>query len=294
MDAFPAFIPLRGARVAVAGRGEGAEAKARLLAGSPAEVVRLTDARALDAAAYADVRLAFVADADADFAGGAAAAARAAGALVNVTDRPELCDFTSPAIVDRGRVVVGVGTDGAAPVLATLLRQQIEALLPAGTGAVAEAFDVLRAEVRQALPDIAARRAVLREVLLAELAADDPDGAAGRLRAALARGAPGGGRIQFVPGQGPADRLSLAAARALAFADRVVVEPGVDPAVVALARRDAPLSEASAVDPHAAAREAAEGARIVWLFGHSLPAEAVAAAQAAGVAVERFALAADG
>src|SRR5262245_3514279 len=57
---------------------------------------------------------------------------------VNVVDRPELSTFIFPAIVDRGEVVVAIGTGGASPVLARRLRELIEALLPARIGDLAE------------------------------------------------------------------------------------------------------------------------------------------------------------
>ena len=57
---------------------------------------------------------------------------------VNVVDRPELSTFIFPAIVDRGEVVVAIGTGGASPVLARRLRELIEALLPARVGELAE------------------------------------------------------------------------------------------------------------------------------------------------------------
>src|ERR1022692_2142111 len=104
MEAFPAFFPLNGARVVIAGEGEGAEAKARLLASSPATVARLTGAAALDPASYARATLVFVPSPDADFRRAAAAAAKAAGAPVNVVDDPALSDFHTPAIIDRGQV----------------------------------------------------------------------------------------------------------------------------------------------------------------------------------------------
>src|ERR1700742_3396099 len=102
MQAFPAFFPLSGARVAIAGDGEGAEAKARLLASSPAEILRLAGKAALEPRSYAGVELASVAGADAAFRAGPAAAARAAGAVVNVVDDPGLSDFHTPAVIDRG------------------------------------------------------------------------------------------------------------------------------------------------------------------------------------------------
>src|SRR5687768_967213 len=121
MDAFPAFYSLHGRRVVIAGSGDMAEAKARLFAGSPAEVARVEGDAAYDPAAYAGAVLAFVASEDDGFAHLAAAAARAAHVPVNVADRPALCDFTTPAVLDRGEVVAAVGTGGAAPLLASLL-----------------------------------------------------------------------------------------------------------------------------------------------------------------------------
>ena len=62
MDAFPAFFPLAGGRIVIAGSGEPAAARARLLAGSPAEVVRIEGEAALDPATYAGARLVFIAN----------------------------------------------------------------------------------------------------------------------------------------------------------------------------------------------------------------------------------------
>src|SRR5260221_6177271 len=132
MDAFPAFFPLTGARVVIAGDGPPAEAKARLFEGSPAEVVRLQGAAALDPDAYAGAVLIFVASHDLDFAQRAAEAARVAGAPLNVVDRPTLSDFHTPAIIDRGAVVAAIGTSGTAPLLASLLRAEVETRMPSG------------------------------------------------------------------------------------------------------------------------------------------------------------------
>src|SRR3546814_14222183 len=74
-------------------------------------------------------RLAFVALADEAEARAAAEALRARGLLVNVVDRPDLCDFTTPAIVDRAPVTIAIGTGGASAGLAKAIRQRVEALL---------------------------------------------------------------------------------------------------------------------------------------------------------------------
>ena len=84
----------------------------------------------------ASARLAFVA---LDEPEGAAARLKARGLLLNVTDRPELCDFTVPSILERGPVLIAVGTGGASAGLAKALRLRLEALLPASLGALADA-----------------------------------------------------------------------------------------------------------------------------------------------------------
>ena len=148
MDAFPAFFPLSGRKVVIAGSGEAAQAKLRLFEGSPATLVHLEGADALATGSYAGAVLAFVASSDDVFAQAAAAAARAAHVPVNVVDRPQLCDFTTPAVIDRGEVVAAIGTGGASPMLATMLRHDIEARVPEGAGRVAALFRAMQDEVR--------------------------------------------------------------------------------------------------------------------------------------------------
>src|SRR5579871_4747083 len=159
MEAFPAFFPLAGRRVVIAGEGEGAEAKARLLAGSPATIERVTGAAALSPDAYAGAVLAFIASPDGEFCDVASLAARGAGVPTNVVDHPELSDFHTPAIIDRGQVVAAIGTAGAAPIVAALVRAELEAKLPAGLGQLAALFGTLRPEIVAAFPDLAQRRA---------------------------------------------------------------------------------------------------------------------------------------
>ena len=80
MDAFPAYFPLAGAKIVVAGSGEGAEAKARLFDGSPARLVRAEGPEAFLAGTYAGASLVFVASPDDLFVQAAVTAARAARA----------------------------------------------------------------------------------------------------------------------------------------------------------------------------------------------------------------------
>jgi precorrin-2 dehydrogenase/sirohydrochlorin ferrochelatase len=243
VDAFPAFFPLAGRTVVIAGEGEAAEAKLRLFQGSPAELRRITGAEMVRPESYAGAALAFVATRDEGLAREAAAAARAAHVPVNVVDRAELCDFTTPAVIDRGEVVAAIGTGGASPMLATLLRHDIEARVPEGAGRVAALLRRLQDEVREALPDLGRRRAFLRSLLAgpaAEAAAlGEIDRAVALARQALAEDQPLAGAVQYVDARGPAEMLTLKAARALAAADILVADAGVHPDILALARRDA-------------------------------------------------------
>lgn len=242
MDAFPAFFPLTGRKVVIAGAGEAAQAKARLFEGSPAIVVRAEGTDAFLIGTYAGALLAFIAGDDL-FAQSAASAARGARALVNVVDRPELSDFHTPALVDRGEVVAAIGTAGSAPMLASLLRSDIEARIPPGSGRVAALMRIHQAEVRTALPDQADRRNFLREQLsgpAADKAMDgDMDAAGALLLNALQNRQGPRGRVVFVAGRGPSDLLTLRAARVLSEADLVIPDADTDPAILALARRDA-------------------------------------------------------
>ncbi len=288
MDAFPAFFPLSGRTVVIAGSGEPAEAKARLFEGSPARVVRLDADAALKADSYRGAILAFVASANEAFASAAAAAAREAGVPLNVVDRPQLCDFTTPAVIDRGEVVAAIGTGGASPMLATLLRHDIEARVPEGAGRVAALFRQLQDEVRAALPEPHRRRAFLRAALAGSAAraamAGEMDKAAKLLREALAQGEAAGGVVQFVDGRGPADLLTLRAVRALAAADVLAPDPEVHPEVLALARRDAERAQDLGLE--VLAELAGRGLRVVRLIADPTWRAQEAGLREAGVEVE--------
>jgi uroporphyrin-III C-methyltransferase/precorrin-2 dehydrogenase/sirohydrochlorin ferrochelatase len=237
MEALPLFHALRGRPVLLIGEGEAADAKRRLIeeaGGLPT----------LDEASGA--RLAFLALEE----GAEAEASRlkALGFLVNVVDRPDLCDFTVPAIVDRAPVTVAIGTAGASASLAKALKERLELLLPTGLGALARAIRAARQDVAATHRTAAARRAFWARLLSPGAALDplrpveDPQGA---IAAALGgeTGASGTDPIDIHVPAGGADALTLADVRRLAAADVVLVGAGVPAdqlgAILALARRDA-------------------------------------------------------
>jgi siroheme synthase (precorrin-2 oxidase/ferrochelatase) len=269
MNSFPAYFPLEGRRVVIVGDGEAAETKARLFSGSPAVVERMSAVAGADVRAYIGAVLAFVATKDDAAAEAASRAARAAGVPVNVVDRPQLSDFVTPAVIDRGEVVAAIGTGGTAPILASLLRGDIEARVPEGAGRVAALLGRMQAEVRAAYPDLAQRRAFLRSVLdgpAAEAAlAGDGARAESLLRGAIAAGLTTAGSVRLIDGAGPADLLTLRAARALAEADVLVIDPDADPGIVSVARRDARRVAAHDADGGALQAMLTEGQQVVWI-----------------------------
>jgi precorrin-2 dehydrogenase/sirohydrochlorin ferrochelatase len=296
METFPAFFPLKGLRVVIAGDGAPAEGKARLLAGSPATVVRLTGADALDPGAYRGAGLIFVASYDAAFAAAAAAAARAVGAPLNVVDHPELSDFHTPAIVDRGQIVAAIGTAGAAPLMAALLRAEVELRIPSAAAPIAALLGDRRSALREAFPDLPARRAFLRRVLAgpvaAAAAAGDLAEAGRRLDAAIASGGGSAGRVSFIDAPAAADLLSVRAARILNIADILAVGQGAGPLVEAHGRRDAEhwawRSGGEAPETEALLGEQARAGRLIAVVDQVFHEPAALRLAAAGVVVERL------
>ena len=242
MRHFPIFLDLAGRTALVVGSGEVAARKAAVLAEAGALVRErpgFTEAD-LDGAA-----IAIGADASEADLRGLAAAARRRGIPVNIVDRPELCSFITPSIIDRDPVTIAVGSAGTAPVLARLLRARIEAAVPPRFGALAGFAARIRDRVRAALPNPAARRRFLERTLTGPAAdlvfAGDEAAAAATVEAGLAGAARAPDGIVFLVGAGPgaADLLTLRAQRLLGEADVIVHDRLVSEDVLAMARRDA-------------------------------------------------------
>jgi uroporphyrin-III C-methyltransferase/precorrin-2 dehydrogenase/sirohydrochlorin ferrochelatase len=242
MRSFPAFMPLEGRRVAVIGSGPGADAKARLFEGSPADLLRFVAAP--PAGALAGVNLVFIATDDPGLRTEALAAAKAAGAWVNVVDHPSLSDFYTPAIIDRGELGIGVSTSGAAPTLARDLRARIEQIVPAAFGRLAEFARLIRHRVLARRKSLDGRRrayeAILRGAAGEAALAGDFD-TADRLAERVLAGDAGGVGVVHLVGAGPGDPelLTLKALRVLQDADIVFHDKLVDRRVLDLIRRDA-------------------------------------------------------
>ena len=233
----PLFHRISGQPVIVLGTGPAAEAKRRLVERAGGEVVEDTQ-EGIDKGA----RLAFVAHENADAASGDALRLRCAGLLVNVVDRPELCDFTTPSVLDRAPVLIAIGTGGASAGLAKALRLRFEKILPQSLGMLAQALNASRDRLRARWPDTAARRIALDEALGEGGALDplDPQ-SAGRMDDWLAGSEdsnPDRTETILLISDDP-EELTLRAARLLGSADRIVYEKSVPPAIIARARADA-------------------------------------------------------
>jgi len=234
MHSLPIFVRLDGAPVILIGAGEAAQAKRRLIERAGGRPVEADHARAGEA------RIAFIALEERAAAETAAARLKARGLLVNVVDRPDLCDFTTPAIVDRAPVLVAIGTGGASSGLAAALRQRLEDMLPTALGRLASALQAAREGMRQRWPDGGERRRALSRALapggLLDPLGDAPDVAAwldSDNKTTLAE-------VYCVSVSSPdPDLLTVRDARALGRADRIAHPPGTPPAILARARADA-------------------------------------------------------
>ena len=241
MRHFPIFLDLQGRRAFVLGTGANADRKAAALQECGACV---TQAPLFDPALLAGCAIAIGAEApEADLAA-LVAAAQANGIPVNVVDRPALCSFITPAIVDRAPLTIAVSSGGAAPVLARLIRARIEAMIPPAFGRLAALADEFKAEIRRRLPDTALRRRVLEQALDGRVAdlvmAGQEDAARAEMTRAIATGADPGGIVYLVgAGPGAADLLTLRAHRLLGEADVIVHDRLIGMDVLDMARRDA-------------------------------------------------------
>jgi len=236
LPALPLFHRVKGQPVIVLGGGDAAVAKRRLVERAGGVVVDDL-AQGIDVGA----RLAFIAHDDETAARADALRARCAGLLVNVVDRPELCDFTTPSLVDRAPVLIAVGTAGASAGLAKAVRLRIDAMLPQGLGALADALFAARGALRARWPDAATRRRAL-DGALGDGGALDPfrdhtDDAVATWLESPTPAAPGRHVIALISAD--PDDLTLRQARLLGQADALVALPNVPSAILGRARADA-------------------------------------------------------
>lgn len=233
MDQLPIFVNLKGRKVILVGDGDAADAKRRLIERSGGICIDAADREA---------RLAFVAVEDEVEALATADDLKSRGLLVNVVDRPEYCDFTTPAIVDRAPVLVAIGTGGTSAGMAKAIRQRIETMLPASLGRLATAIADARDAIRFRWPDAADRRRALDGAFIDGGAlnpfADHDDTVIASWIAADGDAQPS--RLIEIPllSNNP-DDLTLLTARLLGQADHIFYDADVPANILNRARADA-------------------------------------------------------
>jgi uroporphyrin-III C-methyltransferase/precorrin-2 dehydrogenase/sirohydrochlorin ferrochelatase len=266
MDFLPIFLNVRNRLAVIVGGGAVAARKADLLLQAGASVRVVAPALASELAVLSDsgrieYRAELFAPAVLDGAvvviaatnqpavnAAVAAAAKARGIPVNAVDDLEHSSFILPAIVDRSPIVVAVGTSGNSPVLARIVRERIEALLPPTLGRLAAFAGRWRRRVARGLATVLQRRRFWERVLSGPVASHVLEGrealAEFEFRRELKRSrraeSSGVGEVYLIgAGPGDPDLLTLKAARLLQQADVILYDRLVPEAVLARARRDA-------------------------------------------------------
>jgi uroporphyrin-III C-methyltransferase/precorrin-2 dehydrogenase/sirohydrochlorin ferrochelatase len=264
MKTFPMFFQMTDREVVILGGGEQAAQKTRLILKTDALITLRADdldaelaalvtsgrvnhaSSRIDAPDLAGKALVFVATgclgADAALHG----LAKAVGATVNVVDQPHLCDVITPSIVDRDPVVVAIGTEGTAPVLARQIKTQVEQMLEPDLGDLAALAGRLRDSAAARLAP-KARRDLWQWVFGGAPRRTHARGAkreaAQMIKDAIATGhvsAETKGSVALVgAGPGATDLITLRGVQRLQEADVIYYDRLIDPAILELARRDA-------------------------------------------------------
>jgi uroporphyrin-III C-methyltransferase / precorrin-2 dehydrogenase / sirohydrochlorin ferrochelatase len=324
LSVFPAFFRVAQKRVAVFGNGDEAFAKVRLLLNTEARIIAYAgqpepafekflnekDIETIRGPFAADqvegAVLVFAATGDSAADRVIVTAAREHKIPANAVDQPDYCDFLTPALVNRAPVAVAIGTEGAGPVLAQMIRAQIDQLLSPSLGAIASLAATYREAVDYLIPRGVARRVFWRRFFAGPVA---DHVAAGNLASArreasrlLDTAEQVLGHVWLVgAGPGAEDLLTLRAQRVMMEADAIVYDALVPQAIVDMGRRDAErLSVGKRKGCHTKSQDeinqllvklAGEGKRVVRLksgdpliFGRA--GEEMAALREAGISYE--------
>ncbi|KXF78881.1 siroheme synthase [Paramesorhizobium deserti] len=262
LSVFPAFFRIRNEVAVVVGNGEEALNKARLL-GQTSAVIRVVSpspepalakyiaeqglehvAEDFAPAHLSSAKLVFVATGEEEADTAIAAEARRQRIPVNVVDRPVLCDFFTPAIVNRAPLAIAIGSEGTGPVLTQMIRASIDAALSPRLGDLARLANAYRPAVEKFLPRGVARRLFWRSFFSGEVARSVDRGDQATAHAAAQKllqekHAPQGYVWLVGAGPGAEDLLTLRAHRVLMEADVIVHDALVPEAIIAMGRRDA-------------------------------------------------------
>ena len=278
MNAFPLFFKLEDRKVLIVGGGDVALRKADLLSRAGACITILAPSISHEIQALlsdskheliyenynktymTDSRVIIAATDEETLNHQIHADATALNIPVNVVDTPHLCDFIFPAIVDRNPIVIGISSNGKAPVLARLLRARLETLIPQGYGKLAKLAGEFRGDVKAKIPTLTGRRQFWERAFEGKVSqlmfAGNENEAIAQLQADLDNTAASittkdatdelteaqntMGEV-YIVGAGPGDPelLTFKALRLMQQADIVYYDALVSPQVLDLCRRDA-------------------------------------------------------
>ncbi|MBW8639201.1 siroheme synthase CysG [Hoeflea sp. WL0058] len=262
LSTFPAFFNVAGQKVAIFGNGDEAFAKTRLLANTAAEIVVYGDALEASfedwirqrnitrvAAPYSidflqDSTLVFAATGDAALDARIVTDARRLKIPANAVDQADYCDFLTPALVNRAPVSVAIGTEGAGPVLAQIIRARIDRMLAPSLGQLATLAESYRGIVDRTVPRGAVRRDFWRRFFSGSVSEQVENGDLAAARQAantlLSNTGRNSGYVWLVgAGPGAEDLLTLRAQRVLMEADAILYDALVPEEIVDMGRRDA-------------------------------------------------------
>lgn len=263
MDTLPLFHNLRGARCVLVGAGEVAARKLRLLLSSGAAVEVIAPAACVEIKTLAkageislvsrryragdldEAVLVVAATNDPAVNKQVAEQARDQHTPINVVDNPELSTVIFPSIVDRSPVQIAIGTNGTAPVLARMLRTQLESLFPVGVGKLAQLAGRARHTVKQTISSETGRKAFWEKIFngqVAELVYKGQERAAETLLYKQLENTEQTvlGEVYLVGGgPGDPDLLTFRALRLMQQADIVLYDRLISDEVLDRVRRDA-------------------------------------------------------
>lgn len=164
MAHFPMFVDLTGKVVLILGGGTHAEEKI--------EKMRLFDCRlrclsteAFTPEALDGIAMAILCDRHHPRNESIVSLCRSRHIPVNAVDDPLLCDFQFPALIRRRPLTVAFSTDGKAPAVGRLLREELEEHLPDRTEEILLWSSELTMELRRSIPDYHRRAELLNRIL---------------------------------------------------------------------------------------------------------------------------------
>ncbi|PKH02822.1 hypothetical protein CXF72_09560 [Psychromonas sp. MB-3u-54] len=200
-------------------------------------------------------------------------AANKRGMLLNVVDDPELCNYITPAIIDRDPMIIAMSSSGNAPILLQMLKSQVEQMLPAGYGRLARFCGRYRIEVQARIKQFSERKLFWKKILTGDVAkqllAGDEEQAVALFNHALTTDTfkeSGSVSIIRIYDQQP-DNLTLQAYQKMQQADAIFLDSDITALFFDYGRRDA--AKFQKIDLHNIEKLTNNNQQVVIIAAHS-------------------------